>query len=119
MAGTFSIPLKQTRSSAKGERSEEQPLLPSFIGGSENRWVEQLFKQIDSDGLAALSPIILYGGSGVGKSVLLMTLHANWGQDSKPTSRRMIHGGDFSRDLNSAIQTGGLDDFREQYRKKL
>lgn len=119
MAGTFSIPLKQMRSSAKGERAEEQPLLPSFIGGSENRWVEQLFKQIDIDGLSALSPIILYGGSGVGKSVLLMTLHANWGQDSKPISRRMIHGGDFSRDLNSAIQTGGLDDFREQYRQKL
>lgn len=117
MTGTFSVLLKQSRSSGKGDRSEDRYLLPSFIGGSENRWVEQLFKQIEIDGLTALSPIVLYGGSGVGKSALLMTIHANWGNDSKSHARRMIHGGDFSRDLNMAIQTGGLDDFREQYRR--
>ena len=98
MAGTFSVLLKQIRSSGKGERSDDQYLLPSFIGGSENRWVEQLFKQIELDGLTALSPIVLYGGSGVGKSALLMTIHATWSKDHKAGSRRMIHGGDFSRD---------------------
>jgi chromosomal replication initiator protein len=117
MAGTFSVLLKQVRSTNRGDRSEEQHLLPSFIGGSENRWVEQLFKQIELDGLTALSPIVLYGGSGVGKSALLMTIHATWSKDQKSNSRRMIHGGDFSRDLNTAIQTSGLDDFREQYRR--
>jgi len=116
MSGTFSIPLKLVRTAAKADRQEEQTLLPSFIGGAENRWVEQLFKQIQNEGLPALSPIVLYGGNSVGKSVLLSTISATWGKEGKSNQRRMIHGGDFSRDLNNAIQTGGLDEFREQYR---
>jgi|688.fasta_scaffold02437_18 chromosomal replication initiator protein len=117
MVGTFSILLKQLRSPTKGDRIENQHLLQSFIGGIENRWVEQIFKQIEQDGVTALSPIVFYGPSGVGKSALLMTILTQCGKDQKGKSRRLIHGGDFSRDLHSAIQTSGLDDFREHYRR--
>jgi chromosomal replication initiator protein len=112
---TFSIPLHLHKTS-KGEKQVEQFLFPSFIGGTENRWVQQLFRQAETEGLASLSPVVLCGPPGTGKSALLMTIAASFAKESKTGQRKLIHGNDFSRELHSAIQTNSIDDFRETYR---
>lgn len=115
--GSFSIPLRRPEVTGKTAQSLSfNWILPEFIGGPENRWVESLFVQIEQEHLASLSPLILYGPSGVGKSALLISLIAHWVSTQQTKSVTYTNGSDFTRELTLAIEADNLDEFRRRFR---
>ena len=92
-------------------------VLPSFCVGPENHSLEYLFAEPQIRELSKLSPVLLFGNNGVGKSCLAVTLAVQW---SRLTSARPLHfttGEGFCRDYEAAIEIDDVEHFRNRHRR--
>lgn len=92
-------------------------ILPTFCVGPENHSLKYLFAEPQVSELSKLSPVLLFGNKGVGKSCLAVTLAVQW---SRLTSARPLHfttGEGFCRDYAAAIEIDDVEHFRNRHRR--
>ncbi len=113
------ISLEQPASVRRLQTSTDERgwILPSFCVGPENFSLDYLFADQQISTLANLSPIVLFGAKGVGKSSLAVTLAVQW---SRFTAARPLHlttGEGFCRDFEAAIEIDDIEHFRNRHRR--
>ncbi len=113
------IPLEQPASVRRLQTATDERgwILPSFCVGPENSTLDYLFSESQISALANLSPVVLFGSKGVGKSSLAVTLAVQW---SRLTGARPLHlttGEGFCRDYEAAIEIDDIEHFRNRHRR--
>ena len=113
------IPLEQPASVRRLQTVTDERgwILPSFCVGPENQSLNYLFAEPQISTLARLSPVLLFGNNGVGKSCLAVTLAVQW---SRLNSARPLHfttGEGFCRDYEAAIEIDDIEHFRNRHRR--
>jgi chromosomal replication initiator protein len=132
--GVVDIPLEGR---SVGFAAEEDGAIPAchFLAGPENRLVEVAVRALVEQRPNDYNPLVFCGPSGTGKSHLVHGLAAAWKArgfkgdspifvDAKigtvPRDRRQrvvcTTAVDFARELAEAIESQGVDEFREKYR---
>lgn len=117
--GVTSIPLLG-QPLGKPDRTRSDPrsaLLSEFIVGPENRLVCVAVESILQSSAPCYSPIVLYGPSGSGKSHVALGIAAAWTVRSRRRPALCMTAVDFARELNDAIETQSVEDFRDRYRR--
>jgi chromosomal replication initiator protein len=87
-----------------------------FLAGPENCLVSVAVRSVLETQPNGYNPIVLYGPSGTGKTHLALGLAAEW----KARNRRRVEclaAVDFARQLNDAIETQAVEEFRKKYRQ--
>lgn len=120
--GIFAIPIKRLDPTATEQmelfgnsaHSVAENSLPQFIFGSENTAVRQALECVLAQ-QAIASPLVFYGASGTGKTVLSHTLIAQWFQ--RYPGQRTLHttGADFARMHARAVYTRSINDFHKKF----
>ena len=120
--GIFAIPIKRLEPAASeqldlfknGPPLSPQDSLKQFIFGKENAPVRQALECVLAQ-QAVASPLVLYGDTGTGKSVLGHTLIAQWFQ--RYPEQRALHttGADFARMHARAVYTHSINEFRQKF----
>jgi chromosomal replication initiator protein len=87
-----------------------------FLVGPENRLVEAAVRAILHREADACNPLVLYGPSGTGKSHLARGIAAAW--KTRHRRQRVVSttAVDFARELAEAIETQGVEEFRDRHR---
>jgi len=114
----FSIPLEAYGSAVRPSRSRHQdpPInLRQYIGGEENLMVRAAMDS-SRQGTAAYNPIVFFGPSGTGKSLLAQGLATRWQQQNRGAKLLAITGAEFAHEYRNAVQTDSLNDLRKKYR---
>jgi chromosomal replication initiator protein len=114
------IPIPGQKNHAHSGERERFPLdllSPYFLAGPENHLVEVVVRSILQEPPNGYNPVILYGPSGVGKSHLALGLAAEWKEKHRRQRVECTTALDFSRELADAIETQGVEEFREKYRQ--
>ena len=120
--GIFAIPIKPLEPTATEQLelfediSATQPEndLQQFIFGRENAAVRQALECVLAQQTIA-SPLVLYGESGTGKSVLSHTLIAQWFQRYPDQKAMHTTGADFARMHARAVYAHTLNEFRQRF----
>jgi chromosomal replication initiator protein len=89
--------------------------LRAFIAGDENAVVRTLPTALQEHD-AWLQPLVIYGPTGAGKTMLALALAQQWQTEhaaSKPPL--FMTAADFARAYATALETSGLEDFRERF----
>jgi chromosomal replication initiator protein len=109
-------------SAGKGSRTGLGPtygnlLTDKFYCGPENPFLLELFRPGSVKDLVSRSPVVLYGGSGVGKSALAHTLAQRFLSLGSDRPRLMqTTGTDFARHFVQAIEADDVEHFRRRHR---
>jgi chromosomal replication initiator protein len=118
VSGVFSIPLEAYRSrsnEASGQASPRGLELREYIGSDENRLVEFAVQSLFS-GHSQYNPIVFFGSTGTGKTLLALGLADRW-RHEHPRHRVIATSGiDFARSFANAVDTDGLSAFRAKSR---
>lgn len=91
-------------------------LLPGFVVGPENEQLRYLFLPATIERLAELSPIVLYGDGGVGKTALAITLAVTWSRAMAKRPLCFTTGKSFSQDFSAAVEIDDTVSFRKRHR---
>lgn len=91
-------------------------LLPDYYVGSENQELLHLFDEATLDRLNELSPIVLYGEQGTGKTALAITLAVRWARHSKARPLCFSSGQAFAKSFASAVEIDDVSSFRQKHR---
>ncbi len=124
MANTSSViinlvPLEQPATVRRQQTLTDEKgwLLPAYCVGPENQSLNYLFDDLQIGRLPELSPILLYGSQGVGKTCLAVTLAVRW---SRLMSARPLHfttGANFVKDYAAAVEIDDLEHFHNRHRR--
>ena len=120
--GIFAIPIERLEPTANKQlglfenntQDFPQNALQQFVFGQENAAVRQALECILAQ-QALASPLILYGASGTGKSVLSHTLIAQWFQRYPDQKALHTTGADFARMHARAVYTNSINEFRQRF----
>lgn len=123
VSGVFCLPTSTPGTTLAGLSKERHrsppPLLSEFLAADENRLVPFALDAVFAVPLR-ISPVVFYGASGVGKSMLLHATAARW-RNERPNSQVLLTtGSDFARDYANAVDANAVDansivDFRERH----
>ncbi len=91
-------------------------MLPEYIVGPENQPLRYLFDSVTIGRLEQLSPIVLYGEKGVGKTALSITLAVTWARLMSLRPLCFTTGKSFVSDYSAAVEIDDLDSFRHRHR---
>jgi chromosomal replication initiator protein len=87
----------------------------SFVTGKANQLARAAAIQVANNPGISYNPLFLYGGVGLGKTHLIHAI-GNQVQESNPSVRiRYIHAEQYVRDVVTAYQRKGFDDFKRYY----
>ena len=119
VSSVFCIPLEPSRSTALGNRSTgpgERWVLREFVADKENALI-----RVVSDTLAEdeprYNPILIYGPSGTGKSLLANGLASRWKKSHARSRVILTSGTDYVRHYAAAVDTDSVAEFRTRYRQ--
>jgi chromosomal replication initiator protein len=113
--GVISIPLPG--SLLKPDREECLEIVArSFLAGPENRLVEIAVRSVMSEPVNGYNPLVLYGPSGTGKSHIAHGLASLWKNQNRRHRVVIATAIDFARELNDAIESQAVEEFRTKYR---
>jgi chromosomal replication initiator protein len=118
--GVVYIPLggKRPDSDATDSRDQSEAASPPpFIVGPENRLADVAFQALLSQEATAYSPVLLYGPSGTGKTLLARAVMAAWKSSYPRQPAVYVSAADFYRDLAEAIDTKTVDQFSQRYHR--
>ncbi|WP_034348554.1 chromosomal replication initiator protein DnaA [Noviherbaspirillum massiliense] len=104
-------------SSPRREQSKINPALTfeSFVTGKANQLARAAAVQVASNPGVSYNPLFLYGGVGLGKTHLIHAI-GNQVLEENPSARiRYIHAEQYVRDVVTAYQRKGFDDFKRYY----
>ena len=88
----------------------------NFVQGKSNQLARAAAMQVAENPGAAYNPLLLYGGTGLGKTHLL---HATGNHilDNKPDARVLyLHSEQFVSEMINALRHNTIDDFKKKYR---
>jgi len=88
-----------------------------FLAGPENRLVELAVHSILREEANGYNPVILYGSRGLGKTHLALGVAAEWKTRHRQKQVEGTTALEFSQELAEAIETQGVEEFREKYRR--
>jgi len=88
----------------------------SFVVGPTNRLASAAARRAAESPGAAYNPLFLYAASGLGKSHILMAVAHHTHRANDDLQVRYLGLEDFLQELESALEAGERDDFRERYR---
>ena len=87
-----------------------------FVVGNSNKFAHAAAKAVAMTPASSYNPLLIYGGSGLGKTHLLNAI-ANTVRKNNPASNVVyVSGETFTNDLIESIQNGTIVDFRNKYR---
>ena len=87
----------------------------SFVTGKANQLARAAAIQVANNPGSSYNPLFLYGGVGLGKTHLIHAI-GNKVQEDNPSVRiRYIHAEQYVRDVVTAYQRKGFDDFKRYY----
>lgn len=112
ISGVFSLPTapENERSAPVSPSREHGWLLRDYIGGPENCLAKTAYDQFLVGGY---NPLVLFGPTCSGKTLLLRALAARW-QSEQDNNIYATSGADFARLLAHSIEIDATDDLREQ-----
>jgi chromosomal replication initiator protein len=112
--GIVEIPLPGRASDRIGDHAAAG--LPSFIAGPENRLAGVVLESVLDEAHQDYSPLVIYGGTGTGKSHLVHGIAAAWKLRYPGRPAVLTTAIDFARRLADAIETQTVDDFVAEHR---
>lgn len=118
VSGMFSIPLDASQFVVRRSRRRDSgpPLnLREYIGGDEN-FLVQFAAECVVEGRAGYDPIVFFGQSATGKSLLANGLALLWKQHNAAAPMVAVAGAEFAREYGNAVQTDSMQDLRTKYR---
>lgn len=117
--GIKTITLEQPASVRRQQSNSDERgwILPVYCVGTENESLDYLFGESQIARLAELSPIVLMGGKGVGKTCLAVTLAVRWSRHFNARPLHFTTGHNYCRDLISAYEIDDVDHFHQRHRR--
>jgi len=96
-------------------RINDELTFDSFVTGKANQLARAAAIQVANNPGSSYNPLFLYGGVGLGKTHLIHAI-GNQVQHDNPSVRiRYIHAEQYVRDVVTAYQRKGFDDFKRYY----
>ena len=89
----------------------------TFIVGSSNKFAHAAALAVAANPSGAYNPLFIYGGSGLGKTHLLLAIMAEIKKNHADYNIIFAKGEDFTNELIAAIQTGSTPAFRDKFRQ--
>ena len=113
------IPLEQPATVRRLQSTADERgwILPNYCYGPENRQLEFLFDEQQVRELGNLSPVLLFGNKGVGKTCLAVTLAVQWARLFNARPLHFTTGKGFCRDYEAAIEIDDIEHFRNKHRR--
>ncbi|RZI44483.1 chromosomal replication initiator protein DnaA [Herbaspirillum sp. HC18] len=101
----------------KRDQSKINPALTfeSFVTGKANQLARAAAIQVANNPGVSYNPLFLYGGVGLGKTHLIHAIGNQLLQDNPNVRIRYIHAEQYVRDVVTAYQRKGFDDFKRYY----
>lgn len=87
----------------------------SFVTGKANQLARAAAVQVANNPGSSYNPLFLYGGVGLGKTHLIHAIGNQVLADNPRTRIRYIHAEQYVRDVVTAYQRKGFDDFKRYY----
>ncbi len=106
-----------TESGSRREQSRINDALTfdSFVTGKANQLARAAAIQVANNPGISYNPLFLYGGVGLGKTHLIHAIGNQVQQDNPSVRIRYIHAEQYVRDVVTAYQRKGFDDFKRYY----
>jgi chromosomal replication initiator protein len=105
----------ETTSRREQSRINDALTFDSFVTGKANQLARAAAIQVANNPGSSYNPLFLYGGVGLGKTHLIHAI-GNQVQEDNPSVRiRYIHAEQYVRDVVTAYQRKGFDDFKRYY----
>ncbi len=103
--------------SARRDQSKINPALTfeSFVTGKANQLARAAAIQVASNPGVSYNPLFLYGGVGLGKTHLIHAIGNQVMADNPNVRIRYIHAEQYVRDVVTAYQRKGFDEFKRYY----
>ena len=103
--------------SLRRDQSKINPALTfdSFVTGKANQLARAAAIQVASNPGSSYNPLFLYGGVGLGKTHLIHAIGNQVLADNPNVRIRYIHAEQYVRDVVTAYQRKGFDDFKRYY----
>lgn len=98
------------------EASEDEYSFERFVVGDSNKFAHAAAKAVANTPGQTYNPLLIYGGSGLGKTHLLKAIASVIRKNNPDSKVVYVKGDDFTNELIDAIQTGTIPDFRNKYR---
>ncbi len=121
MAAGFDAPIQlpdlAEENNARRDQSRINPVLTfdSFVTGKANQLARAAAIQVASNPGVSYNPLFLYGGVGLGKTHLVHAIGNQVLADNPSVKIRYIHAEQYVRDVVTAYQRKGFDDFKRYY----
>lgn len=96
---------------------EQEWKATEYIVGNENEGLLYLFSDETIDHLGSISPIVLYGEKGLGKTALAITLAVRWSRHTGKRPLSLTSGSAFAKDYASAVEIDDLASFQARHRQ--
>jgi len=102
---------------ARREQSRINPVLTfeNFVTGKANQLARAAAIQVANNPGISYNPLFLYGGVGLGKTHLIHAIGNQVLADNPNTKIRYIHAEQYVRDVVTAYQRKGFDEFKRYY----
>ena len=105
----------------KPAAAEPSPLVPrytfdSFVIGRSNRFAHATALAVAEAPAQAYNPLLIYGGTGLGKTHLLHAIGAYLAQHSPELRARYVTSETFTNEFFDALRDKRLDTFKQRYR---
>jgi chromosomal replication initiator protein len=102
---------------ARREQSRINPVLTfeNFVTGKANQLARAAAIQVANNPGVSYNPLFLYGGVGLGKTHLIHAIGNQVMADNPNTKIRYIHAEQYVRDVVTAYQRKGFDEFKRYY----
>ncbi|SFC30514.1 chromosomal replication initiator protein DnaA [Collimonas sp. OK412] len=114
------LPEVQTENSAVSARRDQSRIntalsFDSFVTGKANQLARAAAIQVANNPGVSYNPLFLYGGVGLGKTHLIHAIGNQLLADNPNSKIRYIHAEQYVRDVVTAYQRKGFDDFKRYY----
>ena len=113
----ISLPDLTEENNARRDQSRINPVLTfdSFVTGKANQLARAAAIQVASNPGSSYNPLFLYGGVGLGKTHLIHAIGNQVLAENPSVKIRYIHAEQYVRDVVTAYQRKGFDDFKRYY----
>ncbi len=108
-------PVEENNTRRDQSRINSTLTFDSFVTGKANQLARAAAIQVASNPGSSYNPLFLYGGVGLGKTHLIHAIGNQILADNPAVKIRYIHAEQYVRDVVTAYQRKGFDDFKRYY----
>jgi chromosomal replication initiator protein len=108
-------PVEENNTRRDQSRINSALTFDSFVTGKANQLARAAAIQVASNPGSSYNPLFLYGGVGLGKTHLIHAIGNQILADNPAVKIRYIHAEQYVRDVVTAYQRKGFDDFKRYY----